>query len=148
MSPLPRCFGSTVLRPGRGLPPAVKQMAQLAQRLDRAGIALRGFLQRLDTIFQPLNRVLARLRQGRAQLSLDRAKGSWGPSYNETRSCRFDNHIPVPLSEETDRIAWAIDNNRKEVGDVAAEDAHVQSFGLGECGECPPEQHGAAVFTA
>jgi hypothetical protein len=55
------------------------------------------------------------------------------------RQSRVLNGIPVPLAEEADGVAGTVHDHRKEIGEVAAEDAHVQGGGIGESGVPPAE---------
>jgi hypothetical protein len=61
-------------------------------------------------------------------------------------SC-FGDRISMALANEADDIARAVDDDGKEVGDVAAEHAHVKRIGLGECREGSPEEDRATIFT-
>src|SRR5262249_39679439 len=47
----------------------------------------------------------------------------------------FDDRVAMALPEQTDHVAGPIHDEREEVGDVAAEDAHVEGRRVGEGGK-------------
>jgi hypothetical protein len=56
----------------------------------------------------------------------------------------FHHRIGMLLTEQTDGIAGAVDDDGKEIENVAAENAHVESLQIGEGRKLPVE----SIFVA
>src|SRR5690349_6787281 len=58
------------------------------------------------------------------------------------------NRIPVPLAQQTDAIARPVHDDGEQLGDVAAQNAHVQGFEFRDSGELAVERNAAAIFSS
>src|ERR1017187_5880510 len=96
--------------------------------------------------------IAAGIRRSPARAASVRERGTWLPRRFLTVAARWrcgsflEDRVTMIAAEQADHVLRAIDDDGKEIGEIAAEDAHVEGGGIGDGGELAVERNGSACF--